>query len=119
MRRSGPALLVAIDTESDNQWSADARRHPTFRNTRELERLHGFFVRYGVRPTYVVTYPVVRDVGMPPVVPPSRWKPGYVYSTVTELMKRPGRERFVGGFRGAAAPRPVDCSPEQTLLVLE
>ncbi len=61
MRSSRPALLVAIDTESDNQWSADARRHPTFRNTRELERLHDFFVRHGVRPTYVVTYPVVRD----------------------------------------------------------
>ncbi|MFO7300865.1 MAG: hypothetical protein DIU54_000465 [Acidobacteriota bacterium] len=56
-----PALLVAIDTEGDNQWSAEARRHQTFRNTRELERLHDFFARHGVRPTYVVTYPVVRD----------------------------------------------------------
>jgi len=57
----GPALLVAIDTEGDNQWSAEARRHQTFRNTRTLDRLHDFFARHGVRPTYVVTYPVARD----------------------------------------------------------
>ena len=56
-----PALLVAIDTEGDNQWSADARRHQTFRNTRELDRLHEFFARHGVRPTYVVTFPVATD----------------------------------------------------------
>lgn len=57
----GPALLVAIDTEGDNQWSAEARRHQTFRNTRALDRLHDFFARHGVRPTYVVTHPVVTD----------------------------------------------------------
>ncbi len=60
-KRRGPALLVAIDTEGDNQWSADARRHQTFRNTRELERLHDFFARHGVRTTYVVTHPVATD----------------------------------------------------------
>jgi peptidoglycan/xylan/chitin deacetylase (PgdA/CDA1 family) len=57
----GPALLVAIDTEGDNQWSAEARRHQTFRNTRELDRLHDFFARHDVQPTYVVTYPVATD----------------------------------------------------------
>lgn len=56
-----PALLVAIDTESDNQWDREARRHPTFANTRALERLHDFFAAHRVRPTYVVTYPVARD----------------------------------------------------------
>lgn len=56
-----PALLVAIDTEGDNQWDAAARRHQTFVNTRALERLHAVFARHGVRPTYVVTYPVARD----------------------------------------------------------
>ncbi len=56
-----PALLVAIDTEGDNQWDREARRHQTFVNTRALERLHDFFARHGVRPTYVVTYPVARD----------------------------------------------------------
>jgi hypothetical protein len=55
------ALLVAIDTEGDNQWDREARRHQTFVNTRALERLHDFFARHRIRPTYVVTYPVVRD----------------------------------------------------------
>jgi peptidoglycan/xylan/chitin deacetylase (PgdA/CDA1 family) len=56
-----PALLVAIDTEGDNQWDAKARRHQTFENIYALERLHDFFARHGVRPTYVVTYPVAVD----------------------------------------------------------
>jgi len=55
------ALLVAIDTEGDNQWSLEARRHQTFENIHALGRLHAFFARHGVRPTYVVTYPVARD----------------------------------------------------------
>jgi len=56
-----PALLVAIDTEGDNQWDAKARRHQTFENIYALERLHDFFARHGVRPTYVVTHPVAVD----------------------------------------------------------
>jgi hypothetical protein len=58
---SRPALLVAIDTEGDNQWSADARRHQTFENLYALGRLHDFFERHGVRPTYVITHPVATD----------------------------------------------------------
>lgn len=61
MTSAGPALLVAIDTEGDNQWSADARAHQTFENIYALERLHDFFRRHGVRPTYVTTYPVATD----------------------------------------------------------
>lgn len=56
-----PTLLAAIDTEGDNQWDAEARRRQTFRNTRELGRLHDFFRARGVRPTYVVTHPVATD----------------------------------------------------------
>ena len=56
-----PALLVAIDTEGDNQWDARARRHQTFDNIYALPRLHALFARHGVRPTYVITYPVARD----------------------------------------------------------
>jgi len=56
-----PALLIAIDTEGDNQWDREARRHQTFANTRVLERLHDFFAERRVRPTYLVTYPVTRD----------------------------------------------------------
>jgi hypothetical protein len=56
-----PALLVAIDTEGDNQWDAEARRHQTFENIYALGRLHDFFARHDVRPTYVITYPVATD----------------------------------------------------------
>ena len=56
-----PALLVAIDTEGDNQWDAEARANQTFENLYALDRLHDFFARHGVRPTYVITYPVARD----------------------------------------------------------
>ena len=58
---AGPALLVSIDTEGDNQWDLDKRRHQTFENIYALDRLHTFFARLGVRPTYVITYPVARD----------------------------------------------------------
>jgi hypothetical protein len=54
-------LLVGIDTEGDNQWDAAARRDQRFENIYALPRLHALFARHGVRPTYVVTYPVVTD----------------------------------------------------------
>jgi peptidoglycan/xylan/chitin deacetylase (PgdA/CDA1 family) len=56
-----PALLVGIDTEGDNQWDAAARERQTFENLYALPRLHEFFERHGVRPTYLTTYPVARD----------------------------------------------------------
>jgi len=56
-----PALLVAIDTEGDNQWDARARANQTFENLYALPRLHEFFADHGVRPTYVITYPVATD----------------------------------------------------------
>jgi hypothetical protein len=58
---SKPALLVGIDTEGDNQWSADARRDQRFENIYALPRLHALFRRHGIRPTYVITHPVARD----------------------------------------------------------
>src|SRR5688572_12255591 len=54
-------LLVGIDTEGDNQWDAEARRNQRFENIYALPRLHAFFARYGVRPTYVITHPVASD----------------------------------------------------------
>ncbi len=56
-----PVLLVAIDTEGDNQWDLEARRNQRFENIYALGRLHDFFARLGVRPTYVVTHPVATD----------------------------------------------------------
>jgi hypothetical protein len=61
MEAARPTLLVGIDTEGDNQWDAGARRRQRFENIYALERLHDFFSARGVRPTYLVTYPVVSD----------------------------------------------------------
>jgi len=54
-------LLVGIDTEGDNQWDAHARADQQFANIYALPRLHALFARHGVRPTYVITYPVAMD----------------------------------------------------------
>jgi peptidoglycan/xylan/chitin deacetylase (PgdA/CDA1 family) len=54
-------LLVGIDTEGDNQWDAAARANQRFENIYGLPRLHALFARHGVRPTYVITYPVAVD----------------------------------------------------------
>lgn len=54
-------LIVGIDTEGDNQWDAAARANQTFENIYALPRLHDLCARRGVRPTYVITYPVATD----------------------------------------------------------
>ncbi len=54
-------LLVGIDTEGDNQWNAEARANQKFENIYALPRLHALFARHGVRPTYLITYPVATD----------------------------------------------------------
>jgi peptidoglycan/xylan/chitin deacetylase (PgdA/CDA1 family) len=54
-------LLCGIDTEGDNQWDARARERQTFENIYALPALHALFARHGVRPTYVMTYPVATD----------------------------------------------------------
>ena len=54
-------LLVGIDTEGDNQWDAAARANQRFENIYALPALHRLFERRGVRPTYVITYPVATD----------------------------------------------------------
>src|SRR5262244_3304117 len=60
-RPSNMHLLVGIDTEGDNQWDAAARANQRFENLYALPRLHALFARHGVRPTYVITYPVATD----------------------------------------------------------
>jgi peptidoglycan/xylan/chitin deacetylase (PgdA/CDA1 family) len=54
-------LLVGIDTEGDNQWSAEARLNQTFENIYALPKLHALFQRHRARPTYLITWPVARD----------------------------------------------------------
>jgi len=62
--------------------------------------------------------PTLAEVGMPFTIPASRWKSGYVYSSVTELIRRIGKERWTGRFRehdGTLA----QSSAEFALLTLE
>jgi hypothetical protein len=59
------------------------------------------------------------NVGMPFAIPASLWRAGFVYESVTELMRRPGRERYEGSFRGPGAPEPVTGSRETKIAVLE
>jgi len=56
------------------------------------------------------------DVGMPFVVPTTLWVQGFIYSAVTEILARPGRERYDGAFRGRGAPVPVDGPAAVTLF---
>lgn len=58
------------------------------------------------------------EVGMPFTIPASRWKAKYVYSSITEIIRRLGKERWIGRFRTRdnAATR---SSPDFELLRLE
>jgi len=54
-----PALFVVVDTEEEFDWSAPFSRESTsVRAMGRIERAQEIFRRYGVRPTYVVDYPI-------------------------------------------------------------
>lgn len=53
-------LLVTIDTEEDN-WGTYIPTGATVENVARLPRLQELFDSFEVRPTYLVTYPVVTD----------------------------------------------------------
>ena len=52
----GPALLVGIDTEADDQWSEKGRRELRVENAARLPALQSLFEEFGARPTYLVTH---------------------------------------------------------------
>jgi len=52
----GPALLVGIDTEADDQWSEKGRRELRVLNATRLPALQSLFEEFGARPTYLVTH---------------------------------------------------------------
>ncbi len=56
-------ILLGIDTEADNQWDASAREALPVKNAYELPRLQEVCDRYGVPPTYLVTYEMAKDDG--------------------------------------------------------
>jgi hypothetical protein len=51
-----PAVLVGIDTEADDQWSAEGRRRLDVRNAERLPALQTLCEAFGVRPSYLVTH---------------------------------------------------------------
>lgn len=53
-------LVITIDTEED-EWGAYARPKYSLENIKRLPLLQAVFNRYGVRPTYLVSYPVATD----------------------------------------------------------
>ena len=55
-RPEGLAILVGIDTEADDQWSAEGRKRLEVRNAERLPGLQELFDSLGVRPTYLVTH---------------------------------------------------------------
>jgi hypothetical protein len=63
--------------------------------------------------------PTLREVGLPTVVPAALWKPGYLYASITEVLKRPGRELYFGRFVGAGAPASTSGSDTCKLVNLE
>jgi hypothetical protein len=60
---SGTSILLGVDTEADDQWTASGREALTVRNVHALPRLQELCDRYGVRPTYLVTYEMAVDDG--------------------------------------------------------
>jgi hypothetical protein len=55
-------LIVTIDTEEDNWGQYDLTDY-TLENIEKIDVLQELFDRYGVTPTYLVTYPVATDNG--------------------------------------------------------
>jgi hypothetical protein len=58
MRSAGapPVVLVGIDTEADDQWSAEGRRRLSVSNALRLPALQALCDSFGIRPSYLVTH---------------------------------------------------------------
>jgi hypothetical protein len=58
MRNGGApaAVLMGVDTEADDQWSAEGRRRLSVRNAERLPALQSLCDAFGVRPSYLVTH---------------------------------------------------------------
>jgi hypothetical protein len=57
-----PLLFLVVDTEEEFDWNAPASRNTTLVTCiREVARLQRVAGRYGVKPTYLVDYPVATD----------------------------------------------------------
>jgi hypothetical protein len=54
--RPAPAVLLGVDTEADDQWSAEGRRTLTVRNAERLPGLQALCDGFGIPPSYLVTH---------------------------------------------------------------
>lgn len=63
-------LAVTIDTEEDS-WRPFSTTTTT-RNAREIARVHDLFVTEGIRPSYLVTWPMALDDGLVEVLGPEQ-----------------------------------------------
>jgi hypothetical protein len=66
---SRPILTVVVDTEEEFDWSADfSRNNVAVGHLQQIERLQHVFDEFGIRPVYVVDYPVAaQDEGALPL----------------------------------------------------
>ncbi len=55
MRKNTAKVLVTIDTEPDNQWDQNLRRHPRFENIAALSTLQDVFDKFHAKVTYLTT----------------------------------------------------------------
>lgn len=64
-----PLLLVVVDTEEEFDWSKPHSRDETSTLAMECQvRAHEIFGRYGIKPTYVIDYPVAsQETGYAPL----------------------------------------------------
>ena len=63
----------------------------------------------------------VKEVGVPSFPPRDAWRPSFLYSVVIEILRRPGRERFMGSWIATNADVPLlakDGEREVSLTVL-
>ena len=94
------ALLITIDVESDDLWAG--RAEVTLENIRAMPRLHAFFGRMGVIPTYLLSYPVATSaVGREVFGPVARDGTGEIGShmhvwTTPPLREISGRDHAYG-----------------------
>ncbi|HEY8039937.1 MAG TPA: glycosyltransferase family 39 protein [Polyangiaceae bacterium] len=56
-----------------------------------------------------------REMAWPTSLPTRLWKPRFLYTTVTVMNHRIGRERYWGRWSGSSAPHRADNRPETTL----
>ncbi len=85
----------------------------------EPELLVHSTLQSGAFASLVAKDPLSADVAMPFTIPASRWKRGYIYSSVTEVIRRIGDEVWKATFRPAREAALLVPAREFELVYLE